>query len=253
MATKTMSKITPALSADVSPLNWRTFYRAGAAAALLVILTGLLDVFLMFLPGTGAVPGSRTVVDWYAYLQARPFLALRDLGLLNILTQSCSVVVFFALFGAHRRVSPLPAAFALIVVCIGAAVYIANNTGLPMLTLSNEYAAAASQSQKALWAAAGQALLAQEDLTAGAFPGFFYGEIAGLLMAGVAWRGGIFRRWEAGVGLAAISCLLFFNIVAAFIPALYDSVMPAFGAGGGLLSLLWYGLVARRLFQPALD
>lgn len=253
MATKTMYVNAPALSAEVSTLNWRAFYRAGAVAAVLVVLTGLLDIFLMFLPGTGAVPGSRTVVDWYTYLQARPFLALRDLGLLNIINQSCSVVIFFALFGAHRRVSPLPAAFALLVVCMGAAIYIANNTGLPMLTLSQEYAAATSEGQKALWAAAGQALLAQEDLTAGAFPGFFFGEIAGLMMAGVALRGGIFRRWEAGVGLVVISCLLFFSIVAAFIPALYNSVMPVFGAGGGLLSLLWYGLVARRLFNPALD
>jgi len=121
-----------------------------------------------------------------------------------------------------------------------------------MLTLSQRYASAATEGQKALWAAAGQALLAREDLTAGAFPGFFIGEAAGLLMIGVILRGGIFHRWEAWIGLVGTASLLFFNICAAFIPALYDHVMLVFGAGGGLLNLVWYALIARRLLSRPL-
>jgi hypothetical protein len=190
----------------------------------------------------------RTVEDWFSLFQSMPFLALRDLGLLNMITISCSVLVFFGLYGMHRRLSPLAAALALILAGIGAAIYIANNTALPMLTLSQHYAAAASEGQRAGWASAGQALLAHEDLTAGAFPGFFFVEVAGALMALVALRGALFRPWEAWLGLGATSCLFFFNLCAAFIPAWYDSVMLIFGAGGGLLSMLWYGLIARRLF-----
>ena len=101
---------------------------------------------------------------------------------------------------------------------------------------------------KALWASAGQALLAREDLTAGAFPGFFFAELAGALMGLVAARSGL-PPLEAGLGLVATGCLFFFDLCAAFIPALYDSVMLIFGAGGGLLSLVWYVLIACRLFQ----
>lgn len=229
--------------------EWKSVFRAGAVAALLVVLVGLVDIFIMFLPGTGANPGARTVVEWFDLLQTQWFIALRDMGLLNMITMTCSLLIFSALAGAHRRTTPLLASLGLILACIGAAIYIANNTALPMLTLSQHFAAASGESQRALWVNAGQALLAQEDLTAGAFPGFFFAEIAGLLLSVVALRGGIFRRWEAWLGLISTGCLLFFNICAAFIPALYEIVMPVFGAGGGLLSLVWYTLIARRLMR----
>ncbi len=244
---------TPAIDAGTPDPAYTNIYRAGAIAAVLIVLAGLTDIFIMFLPvagiGTGTAPGLRTVVEWFTLLQSQWFVTMRDMGLLNMLTISCSVVVYFALFGMHRRTHPQAAALALILACLGAAIYVANNTALPMLTLSRQYAAAAGEAQKALWAAAGQALLAREDLTAGAFPGFFFAEIAGLLMAGVILRGRIFRHWEAWVGMLGTACLLFFNICAAFIPSLYDHVMLIFGAGGGLLNLVWYVLVARRLLS----
>ena len=247
MTAKIFGMDTPVMETERLSFDWKFFYRAGGLAALLVVLVGLLDILIMFLPGTGTNPGARTVVDWFKVLQDDPFLALRDMGLLNMITMSCSVMVFFALYGVHRRISPLAASLTLILVCMGGAIYIANNTALPMLTLSQHFAAATSESQRALWASAGQALMAHEDLTAGAYPGFFFGEVAGALMAVVALRGGIFQRWEAWLGIVATGCLLFFNLCAAFIPALYDSVMPIFGAGGGLLSLVWYVMIARRL------
>jgi hypothetical protein len=248
MTVKTLRIENLLVGTETVDLAWRKFFRAGALAGLLIILTGLLDIVIMFLPWASANPGARSVLDWYVLLQSNPFLALRDMGLLNMITMSCSVFVFFGLYGLHRRINPLGAVLALILVCLGAAIYIANNSALPMLTLSQHYTAAASESQKAVWVSAGQALLAHEDLTAGAFPGFFFGEIAAAWMAWVALRGGVFQRWEACLGLVATGCLFFFNLCAAFIPALYDSVMPIFGAGGGLLSLVWYILIVRRLF-----
>jgi hypothetical protein len=249
MTAKVLGMETPAMENERVNFDWKYIYRAGAVAAGLVVLAGLLDIFIIFLPGTGSTPGERTVLDWFALLNTRPFLALRDMGMLNMITVSCSVMVLFALYGMHRRINPLEASLALILVCMGAAIYIANNTALPMLTLNQHFWAATSEGQKALWAAAGQALLAQEDLTAGAYPGFFFGEIAGTLMAVVALRGGLFFRWEAWVGITAMGCLFIFNLCAAFIPALYNSVMPVFGAGGGILSLVWYGRIAHRLYQ----
>lgn len=249
MTVKTLQMETPVTGTELTGFAWKNIFQAGATAALLIVLVGLLDILIMFLPGTGTNPGARTVIDWFNLIQSHWFLALRDMGLLNMITTSCSVLVFFALYGMHRKINPLPAALALILVCMGATIYIANNTALPMLTLSRHYASALDASQKALWAAAGQALLAQEDLTAGAFPGFLFAEIAGFLMAVVALRGGLFRPWQAWVGITATGCIFFFNLCAAFIPAWYDSVMLIFGAGGGLLSMVWYALIALRLFK----
>ena len=149
MTARILEMQTPVMETDTVAFDWKFFYRAGAVTAGLVVLAGLLDILIMFLPGTGTNPGARTVQDSFALLQSMPFLALRDMGLLNMITMSCSVMVFFALYGIHRQISPLASALAMILVCIGAAIYIANNTALPMLTLSQHYAAA-NESRKSV-------------------------------------------------------------------------------------------------------
>ena len=80
-----------------------------------------------------------------------------------------------------------------------------------MLALSAKYAAATTEVQRNLLAAAGEAILARgEDFTPGAFTGFLLGELA----------------------IVAISFVML---------------------RGGLLSIAWYILTARRLFQLQSD
>jgi hypothetical protein len=229
--------------------SYKSIYRVGGLAALVAVMIALLDIFMMFLPGTSVSgPGTRTVVDWFILYKANPFLALRDLGLFNMVTTSCTVLAFFAIYIAHKQVNQAYAALALILICIGTTIYIANNTAFSMLTLSSQYAAAATESQKTLLAAAGQTLLAQEDISPGSFMGFFIPEIAGILMSVVMLRSRIFSRWTAWAGILGETFLLIFNIFAAFVPALFDTAI-LLSIIGGLLSMLWLTLIARRLFQ----
>jgi predicted neutral ceramidase superfamily lipid hydrolase len=228
--------------------SWKSLYRVGGIAALIAVLAGLVDIFIMFLPGTGATPGTRSVADWFYLFQNQWFLAFRDLGLLNMVTTLCSVLIFFALVGIHRRTDLPYAALALILVCMGATIYIANNISLPMLTLSSQYAAVSSETQKSMLLAAGQVLLAREDVGAGTFMGFFIPEVAGILMSVVMLRGKVFSIWTAWIGILGEGFLAIFNICAAFIPGLFDIVMN-FAKIGGPLSLLWFILIAYKLFR----
>lgn len=230
--------------------SWKSLYRIAGGAALLAVLVGLLDIFIMFLPGTGVTPGTLSVTDWFSMFQEHWFIGLRNLGLFNMVTSSCTVLVFFALYRVHRHVNPVYPALALILVCMGATIYIANNTALPMLNLSAQYTAATTASQKALLITAARAVLAHEDLTAGAFMGFFFTEIAAILMAVVMLRGRVFSHWAAWPGIVGEASLLVFNISAAFIPSLYDTAM-VFAMIGGTLSMVWLFLIARRLFRMA--
>lgn len=229
-------------------LSWKSLYRVGGIAALMAVLAGLLDVFIMFLPDTGTTPGARTVADWFNLFQNQWFLAFRDMGLLNMVTTLCSVLIFFALFGVHRRTDPPYAALALTLVCMGATIYIANNISFSMLALSRQYAAASSEAQKSTLLAVGQVLLAREDVGAGSFMGFFIPEVAGVLMAVVMLRSKIFHRWVAWMGILGEVFLAIFNICAAFTPGLYDFAMN-FARIGGPLSLLWFILIALKLFR----
>jgi hypothetical protein len=68
---------------EITGLPWKQIYRIGGAASMIAVSAGLFDVFLMFLPGTAYTPGSLSIVDWFLLLHTKPFLALRNLGLLK--------------------------------------------------------------------------------------------------------------------------------------------------------------------------
>ena len=200
---------------------WRGVYRIGGVAALITVLVALLDIILSFLPGERDVePGGLSAIDWFARFQESRFLALRDLGLWNIVNTTLAVPVYLALFGVHRRASQAFAALAAILSLIGAAVYTANNKALPMLALSDRYAAASTDDERARLAATGQAMLAQgEDFTPGSFMGFFLTEIAGIVMGITMLRSRVFGRPSAWAGIAGSGLLLALTVCATFVPA----------------------------------
>ncbi len=136
--------------------KWKAIYKAGAVAAILTVLVAVAEIGITFLPGGGReTTSARTVIDWFTQYQTSPLMAMRNLGLVNIFLVGLSILVNYALYAAHRRVERPLAGLALIVSLIGVAVFFATNRALPMLALSNQYAAAASDTQRALLMAAG--------------------------------------------------------------------------------------------------
>jgi hypothetical protein len=238
-----------ATDAEIEDLPWKSLYKVGGTVALIVVLVALLDIIITFFPGGATGSGTLTVIDWLMLFQDNWFLGLRNLGLFNVITTALMVPLSLALYAAHRRVNRAYAALAAILFFIGTAIYIASNQALSMLTLSSQYAAATTESQKALLVAAGQVMLAQaEDFTPGAFMGFLFPSTGGIMMAVVMLRGGIFSKLTAWAGILGSGFLLIFTICATFIPASFDGVM-IFAMAGGLLIMAYYIGVSRRLFQ----
>ncbi|HEX6271263.1 MAG TPA: DUF4386 family protein [Anaerolineales bacterium] len=228
---------------------WRSLYKIGGAAALLVVLTALFEIIITFLPGGYA--SAETVNDWFALFQNNWFLGLRNLGLLNIIMTALGIPMFFALYAAHRNVYQQYAALAMIISFIGVAVFYATNRAFPMLDLSNQYASATTDAQRAVLSAAGQAMLSiGESHTPGTFIGFFLSEIAGILISFVMLRSKVFSKLNAYFGILGFSLLLIFEVCSSFVPTL-SNVVLIFAMSGGLLSMAWYILIARRLFQLA--
>jgi hypothetical protein len=230
--------------------DWNSLYRLGGVSALLAILVALTDIGLTFLPTGAGEPGTMTAVDWFDLFQVNWFMGLRNLGLLpNILTLVLLIPMFLALLAAHRHERQAYAALALILSLVGTAVYLANNAAFPMLALSTRYAAATTETQRTLIAAAGEAILARgEDFTPGAFTGFLLGEVALIVMAFAMLRGGIFSKATAYAGILGGLLLTIFTVWSTFIPAFYEAAMLV-AMIGGLASVVWYILTARRLFQ----
>jgi len=232
--------------------SWSRFYRIGGITAFLTVLVMVSEIIITFLPGGGRVaPEDVTILTWFDLFHDNWFLGLRNLGLINMIAAALLFPAVLALFGALRAAHEPWAALALILSVVGAAVYLAGNTGLPMFALSKQYAAATTEAQRAAIVAAGQAMLALgESHTPGTFVAFLLLQSGALLNSGLMLRSGHFARATAVTGLLGGALLLTFELVSDFIPTLF--AMSLFIAmAGGLLSLVWYVLVGRDLLRLA--
>ncbi len=237
--------------AETAESSWKGIYKLGGAAALIFVLTALLDVVASIMAGEAAAPDTLTATDWFTLFQSDPFHAFQNLGLFNIIEQVLMILVFFALYAAHRKIDKVYAALAMILQLLGTAVYISNSAAVPMFVLSGKYAAATTDAQRSIFLAAGQAILARgEDFTPGAFMGFLFLGIAGIAISCIMLRRGIFSKAASYSGILGTVILFAFTLWATFVPASYKTAL-VFAMFGGLLSMAWLILIARRLFQLA--
>lgn len=232
---------------ELTSMPWRSICILGGAAALLTVLTALIEMLITFLPG--GYFSAETVTEWFALLQANPFLGLRNLGLLNIIMTALGIPLTFSLYWVHRKTNPSMAALALILALIGTAVFYATNRAFPMYDLSARYAAATNEAERAMLSAAGQAMLAVgQSHTPGTFLAFFFSEVAGILMAVVILRARLFNRAAAFAGLVGFSFLLVFEVLSSFVPSSHQAIL-LIAMIGGLANLTWYVLAALGLFR----
>jgi hypothetical protein len=190
-----------------------------------------------------------TAINLFALYQENWLLGFRALGLINVASLAVSVPLFVALYGAHRQECRAYATLALIVWLVGATVYISNNAAIPMSVLSSKYAAATTDSQRTLLAAAGEAMIVRgADFTPGSFVGFFLTEVAAIGFSLVMLRSRVFGRVIAYLGIVGFVLLSIFTVCSTFFPALFD-IGIVVAMVGGLSGLAWYILVAVRLLR----
>jgi hypothetical protein len=238
------------LSASGTRSAWSGVYRIGGVAILIAIPVYLLDIGIsLAVEGADIPPDALTAINLFALFQENWLLGFRALGLINVATLAVSVPFFVALYGAHRQECRAYAALALIVWLVGATIYISNNAAIPMSVLSSKYASAATDSQRTLLAAAGEAMIARgADFTPGSFVGFFLTEIAAIGFSLIMLRSRVFGRAIAYLGIVGFALLSVFTVCSTFFPALFGVGM-AVAMVGGLSGLAWYILVAFRLLR----
>ncbi|MGE5549523.1 MAG: DUF4386 family protein [Bacteroidota bacterium] len=228
--------------------QWRSLYKLGGAAAIVGLMGNLLDIAIGMLLG-GDISKTITAIDRFAQFQGSALVGLYNFDLLNVCISIIMIPAFLALCAAHRRVNPAYAALAMLIFSIGTAIFITNNTALPMLTLSDKYAAAATEGQKNLLAAAGEAMLARgAHGSPGAFLGFVFSIIANLVMALVMLKGKIFGKATAYMGILGTALLFVYTIIVTFVPGI-EKVVIVLAMPGGLLAMAWIVMYTIRLFQ----
>lgn len=228
----------------------KSLYKLAGIASLLAMATNLLDVILGFGETDVIVNGSMSAVEWFSFFQVNWFKGLYTLGILNIVYMVCMIPVYFAMLIAHRHKHLIRSGMAMVIFLLALAIYVSNSAAIPMLVLSDRYAAANTETQRALFAAAGESILSRgEDFTPGSFLGSIFSGIAAITISFVMLGGGIFGKANSWVGIVGFTFLSLFTVLATFVPSLYFVAFYFFGMIGGLLALTWFVLVALRFFK----
>ena len=158
-------------------------------------------------------------------------------------------LVFLALYVALREADQGRMAIAITFSLLGVGIFLATNNPFSMLSLSDQYAAATTDAQRATLLAAGQAVLANtsQRIVGGFNAGLFLVSVAGLIVSSVMLRSSSFSRSTAYVGILAhtLSLVDYLRQIvtqSAIIALLV--ILP-----NALLIAVWYVLVGRRLYQ----
>lgn len=233
--------------------TWTGLYRIGGVAALICAVMYLITL-AVYVPANLANPPPETVLDWFLVFEDSRITGLFFLGLGDIIIMILWGPMSLALYAVLRQTDRIWSLIAAPLVFVGMAVYLATNTAFSMLSLSQEYAVAATEAEKSILLAAGQAMLAVSRGT-GLYTGMALAWLAGLILSAVMLRSKVFTKVTAWVGILGLGLLVTGtpfggHYTATGTPTAVQSAMVAVQyVGGGLLSLAWYILVGLRLLK----
>lgn len=232
-----------------SEKQWKSIYTLGGITAILALTGVSLDVVIGNINGGNLSALPQTAVDRFIQFHNNKLQGLYHLDLLNIIIQMILIPAYFALYAVHLNVSKAYGLLALIIFLFGSVIMVANNTALPMLELSNKFYSATIESQKELYAAAGESMLARGvHGSPGIFLGFFIPNIANLIMSVVMLKGTIFSKLNSWIGIIGSILMMLYVIMVNFGTGI-ENMATAFAMPGGLLLMVWMIMFTLRLFK----
>ena len=214
--------------------RWNWLYKIGGGAALfgVAIIPIQLIVFV-----TWGQP--ETAIGWFTLFQSNKLAGLLAFEFLFVVNAVVGIATTLALYVVLRRVNESLMTIALALGLVEAVAFVVARPAVEMLYLSNQYADATTDAQRATLLAAGEAMLATFNGTA-FHVGYNLFSIYFLIVPLVMLRSNIFGRVTAYTGILAaiLNWGLYVPGIGVFLSAL--SVVPL---------AIWLVLVARRLFQ----
>ncbi len=225
---------------------WTGLFRLGAFSALIIVAIYVVELIVAVLFG---LPPA-TVEGWFSLLAGNRLVGLVQTFALDLIAVALHVPLYLALFFLLRRtghdtsVLILAVAFAL----IGVAVYFASNITFSMLYLSDQFASATAQSQRAQILASGQTLLAVYNGT-GPFVAYFLYAVSGILVSIVMLRSKLFVPSVAIAGIAGNALEL--GLPPSLDPDFFLKIDPILIGAGGVILLFWYLAIANKFYRVA--
>ena len=234
--------------------NWNSLYKVGGVAALFCAAMYLI-VLAVYIPANLASPPPETILEWFKVFEESRITGLFYLGIGDVLIMILWGPLALALYVVLRQANKTWTLIATPFVFVGMGVFLATNTAFSMLSLSQEYAAAATETEKSMLLAAGQAMLAITRGSGVLYTGMPLVWLAGVVFSIVMLQSDAFSKATAWVGILGLGLLAMGVIGGGHYTSTgeYTTLQAAVIAlqyiGGGLLSLAWYIMVGLRLLK----
>jgi hypothetical protein len=230
-------------------LENRGIFTLGAVTAIIALIGIILDIIIGIKTGGNLSALPQTAADRYLQFNGNVLMGLYHLDLLNVIIQILLIPVWFALFVAHITHYRYWAMLALLLFLFGSALMVADNIAFPMYELSKKYVLADNETQKSLYDAAGEAMLARgAHGSTGMFFSFLIPNIAGFLMSLVMLKSNIFSRLNAWSGILGYLMMMLYVILVTFISGAGKSAV-FLALPGGILILIWLIMVTAQFFK----
>lgn len=222
--------------------EWSRVCRAGGIAALILIVYGIATMVQIAV--LGGPPA--TAAEAFSLLHQNKLVGLLRLDFPTVVVLPLYYFLFLGLFAALRDADRTNAVLSTALVFVGVTLVLAMPTALPMVALSEKYAAATTEAMRGQFLAAGEALLATDIWHGtGAFVGGILVQGGAVLISVVMLRSRVFSKTTAYVGIAMHGVDLFHVIFAPFLPAASVVLMII----AGPLYPVWLFMVGRRLLR----
>ena len=229
-----------------APLNvesaWKGLYRLSGAVCVIFLLYSLMTMALVLT--IGGQPHS--VRDIFAMLQENRLVGLLRLDVLTMIVLPTYYLLFLGICVALKTTDAASAAIAALLALAGLTLVLSTPSVTSFLSLSDRFAVATSEAQKAELLAAGEAILASDMWhSSSSLVGGLLMQTGTLLMSILMLRSSVFGRATAWTGVIAHGLDLVHILAGLVVPTAGVALM----AVAGTLYLVWFPLLARDFFR----
>jgi|SRR5215203_1724832 len=239
MDASSLARPTKGVAAGPDP-SWRGLYRAGAFSAVLYVVLIVVPVVLLFVAPQPPLSGGKAILEYIAL--NKPVYVIELVSFVGLSLPA--IVVFLALYVALKHLDKSYAALGAVVAIASEVIALAYNSSPPSLNgglvyLSDQYAAATTDAQRASLAVAAEGLIAVSNAVnaAGILTAF------GILVLSLVMLKGVFPRGIAYLGIATGAAGIVSEV-------LRDMIGPGYFVYGLLLPS-WFIAVGWTLYRLA--
>ena len=221
--------------AEIVDSRWKGLFIAGGVAAFSMLFFMIIQIIIFVI-----WPPPTTVAGYFSLFNKSWLLGLLSLDLLYIVDSILLILIYLAVYFVLRRAGESSMLIALVFGIVGIVAYFASNTAFEMLSLSNQYAAATTEAQRATFLTVGQGML--ETYKGTAFDIYYVlNTIVLFIFSPVMLRSRLFSNATPYLGLLAGILMI--------VPSTAGTLGLYFSLASLVPWAIWLVLVGQRLLQ----